>query len=65
MRWLRLFAFGAIVLVLLDIPRISRTPAALKPEDLMVPEKYKGLGFQNFATPNVEDMFKELSGTKK
>lgn len=34
-------------------------------ERLKIPEKYKGLGFQNFATPNVEDMFKELSGTKK
>lgn len=34
-------------------------------ERLKLPEKYKGFGFQNFATPNVEDMFKELSGTKK
>jgi glyoxylase-like metal-dependent hydrolase (beta-lactamase superfamily II) len=31
---------------------------------LTLPEKYKGFAFQNFATPNVEDMFKELSGTK-
>lgn len=34
-------------------------------ERLKIPERYKGFGFQNFATPNVEDMFKELSGTKK
>lgn len=34
-------------------------------ERLKLPEKYKGLAFQNFATPNVEDMYKELSGTKK
>src|SRR5262245_58273354 len=34
-------------------------------ERLKLPEKYKGFAFQNFATPNVEDMFKELSGTKK
>ena len=29
-----------------------------------LPEMYKGFGFQNFAQPNVEDMYKELSGTK-
>ena len=34
-------------------------------ERLKIPERYKEFGFQNFATPNVEDMFKELSGTKK
>lgn len=34
-------------------------------ERLKLPEKYKGFAFQNFATPNVDDMFKELSGTKK
>jgi cyclase len=34
-------------------------------ERLKIPEKYKAFAFQNFATPNVEDMFKELSGTKK
>ena len=34
-------------------------------ERLKIPEKYKPFAFQNFATPNVEDMFKELSGTKK
>jgi glyoxylase-like metal-dependent hydrolase (beta-lactamase superfamily II) len=34
-------------------------------ERLKLSEKYKAFAFQNFATPNVEDMFKELSGTKK
>jgi glyoxylase-like metal-dependent hydrolase (beta-lactamase superfamily II) len=29
-----------------------------------LPEKYKAFAFQNFATPNVEDMYKELKGTK-
>jgi len=33
-------------------------------QGLTLPEKYKAFAFQNFATPNVEDMFKELSGTK-
>jgi len=33
-------------------------------QQLMLPEKYKGFAFQNFATPNVEDMYKELKGTK-
>jgi len=33
-------------------------------EKLTLPEKYKSLAFQNFATPNVEDMYKELKGTK-
>jgi cyclase len=33
-------------------------------EQLKLPEKYKALAFQNFATPNVEDMYKELKGTK-
>jgi cyclase len=33
-------------------------------ERLKLPEKYKGFAFQNFATPNVEDMYKELTGTK-
>jgi glyoxylase-like metal-dependent hydrolase (beta-lactamase superfamily II) len=37
----------------------------LAKERLKLPEKYKAFAFQNFATPNVEDMFKELSGTKK
>ena len=31
---------------------------------LKLPEKYKSLAFQNFAQPNVEDMYKELKGTK-
>jgi glyoxylase-like metal-dependent hydrolase (beta-lactamase superfamily II) len=33
-------------------------------EKLTLPEKYKSFAFQNFATPNVEDMYKELKGTK-
>ncbi len=33
-------------------------------EQLKLPEKYKSFAFQNFATPNVEDMYKELKGTK-
>jgi cyclase len=31
---------------------------------LMLPDKYKSFAFQNFAQPNVEDMYKELKGTK-
>ena len=34
-------------------------------QQLALPEKYKSLAFQNFATPNVEDMYKELKGTKQ
>jgi len=34
-------------------------------QQLTLPEKYKSLAFQNFATPNVEDMYKELKGTKQ
>ena len=34
-------------------------------EQLKLPEKYKSLAFQNFATPNVEDMYKELTGVKQ
>lgn len=34
-------------------------------EQLKLPEKYKTFAFQNFATPNVEDMYKELKGTKQ
>jgi glyoxylase-like metal-dependent hydrolase (beta-lactamase superfamily II) len=34
-------------------------------EQLKLPEKYKGFAFQNFATPNLEDMYKELKGTKQ
>ena len=33
-------------------------------QQLTLPEKYKSFAFQNFATPNVEDMYKELTGTK-
>ena len=33
-------------------------------QQLKIPEKYKSFAFQNFATPNVEDMYKELTGTK-
>ena len=33
-------------------------------QQLTLPEKYKSFAFQNFATPNVEDMYKELIGTK-
>ena len=33
-------------------------------EQLKLPEKYRDFGFQNFAVPNVEDMYKELKGTK-
>lgn len=31
-------------------------------QQLTLPEKYKAFAFQNFATPNVEDMYKELKG---
>ncbi len=34
-------------------------------QQLTLPEKYKGFAFQNFATPNVEDVYKELKGTKQ
>lgn len=34
-------------------------------QQLTLPEKYKAFAFQNFATPNVEDMYKELKGTKQ
>lgn len=33
-------------------------------QQLQLPEKYKAFGFQNFAQPNVEDMYKELKGIK-
>ena len=33
-------------------------------QQLKLPDKYKSFAFQNFATPNVEDMYKELKGTK-
>jgi cyclase len=34
-------------------------------QQLKLPEKYKSLAFQNFAVPNIEDMYKELKGTKQ
>lgn len=34
-------------------------------EQLKPPDKYKSFAFQNFAQPNVEDMYKELRGTKQ
>jgi len=34
-------------------------------EQLKLPEKYMNLAFQNFAQSNVEDMYKELKGTKQ
>jgi cyclase len=33
-------------------------------QQLQLPDKYKTFAFQNFATPNVEDVYKELTGTK-
>jgi cyclase len=33
-------------------------------QQLTLPDNYKSFAFQNFATPNVEDMYKELKGTK-
>jgi glyoxylase-like metal-dependent hydrolase (beta-lactamase superfamily II) len=34
-------------------------------QELKLPEKYKTFAFQNFVQPNVEDMYKELKGTKQ
>ncbi len=34
-------------------------------QQLKLPEKYKGFAFQNFAQPNIEDMYKELKGVKQ
>ncbi len=34
-------------------------------QQLKLPERYKAFAFQNFASPNVEDMYKELKGTKQ
>ncbi|MFN2578151.1 MAG: MBL fold metallo-hydrolase [Pyrinomonadaceae bacterium] len=34
-------------------------------QQLTLPEKYKPFAFQNFAVPNVDDMYKELKGTKQ
>ena len=33
-------------------------------EQLKLPDRYKSFAFQNFVQPNVEDMYKELKGTK-
>jgi len=33
-------------------------------QQLTLPDRYKAFAFQNFATPNVEDMYKELKSTK-
>src|SRR5437870_5039874 len=33
-------------------------------QQLTLPDRYKAFAFQNFATPNVEDMYKELQSTK-
>jgi cyclase len=33
-------------------------------QQLKLPDRYKTFAFQNFATPNVEDMYKESMGTK-
>ena len=30
----------------------------------VLPDRYKSFAFQNFAQPNIEDMYKELTGTK-
>jgi len=32
-------------------------------QQLKLPDKYKAFAFQNFAAPNVEDMYKELKGS--
>ena len=34
-------------------------------QQLKLPDKYKTFAFQNFAVPNIEDMYKELKGTKQ
>jgi glyoxylase-like metal-dependent hydrolase (beta-lactamase superfamily II) len=34
-------------------------------EQLKLPDTYRDFAFQNFVKPNIEDMFKELKGTKK
>jgi glyoxylase-like metal-dependent hydrolase (beta-lactamase superfamily II) len=33
-------------------------------QTLKLPERYQAFAFQNFAVPNIEDMYKELNGTK-
>jgi cyclase len=34
-------------------------------QQIKLPDKYKSFAFQNFAQPNVEDMYKELKGIKQ
>ena len=34
-------------------------------EQLKLPDRYKSFAFQNFAQPNIEDMYKELRGAKQ
>jgi glyoxylase-like metal-dependent hydrolase (beta-lactamase superfamily II) len=34
-------------------------------QQLTLSDRYKSFAFQNFATPNVEDMYKELKGSKE
>ncbi len=34
-------------------------------EELKLPDRYRSFAFQNFAQPNIEDMYKELKGTKQ
>ena len=34
-------------------------------EQLKLPAPYKDFAFQNFAKPNIDDMYKEIQGTKK
>jgi glyoxylase-like metal-dependent hydrolase (beta-lactamase superfamily II) len=33
-------------------------------DQFKLPDRYKSFAFQNFAQPNIEDMYKELTGTK-
>lgn len=33
-------------------------------QQLKLPDRYKGFAFQNFAVPNIEDVYKELKGIK-
>jgi len=34
-------------------------------QQLKLPDQYKNFAFQNFAVPNVEDVYKEIKGTKQ
>ena len=49
-----------VKLAIADGLTIEQAKAQLK-----LPDKYKSFAFQNFAQPNVEDMYKELKGTKQ